>query len=229
MQIYVRLADEDLSIYLWEWKMYFPSFCECCEHCQQTTLIGGLAMQRFTHSIPCSFPASSCISWLVHPKVTGWLSHPTLMVSPVLEFPGAWLRPYLRLHYSPASQSCPLPFFAKYWSRVSCSLSSTQDMLSGIYICDISKTQRFPKSTFSFRKMPFKSLGSAMCSWKWLAVFIKPPVMPEYIYECFMVCSCETAIFQWIPLLPSSPGTNKTFLVRVGGKQTPREQFPPIF
>ena len=184
-----------------------------------------LLCRDLPQSTPCSFPVSICISWLVHPKVTGWLSHPTLMVSPVPEFPGAWLRPYLRLHYSPAYQSCPLPLSP---SHVSCSLSSIQDVLSGIYICDSPKT-RFPKFTSSFRKMSFKSLGSAMCSLKWLAVFIKPPVMQEYVYECFMVCSCETAIFQWIPLLPSSPGTNKTFLVRVGGKQTPREQFPPIF
>ncbi|KAI4549352.1 hypothetical protein MG293_001682 [Ovis ammon polii] len=28
--------------------MYVPSFCECSEHCQQTTVIDDLALQRFT-------------------------------------------------------------------------------------------------------------------------------------------------------------------------------------
>lgn len=151
---------------------------------------------------------------------------------PSSELSGAWLRPCLRLHYSPTSPSTPvlLPSFLSL-PRADpmpiVDISSSQSVLA--LGANISGTPLKSKSTFFLLKMPFKSLRMPCDIFQWLAMFIKPPVLQGCVYECFMVRSCETALFQWIPLLPSSPGTNKTFLARVGSKQTPREQFPPIF
>lgn len=72
----------------------------------------------------------------------------------------------------------------------------------------------------------YRTPGVFVMGWRCLLSLL---VRRKQDYECFMVCSCGTAIFQWISLLPGSWGKNKTFLVGVRGKQTPREPFSPIF
>lgn len=85
------------------------------------------------------------------------------------------------------------------------------------------------RSAFYFLHISFQSYrtpGVFVRGWRCLLSLL---VRRKQDYECFMVCSCGTAIFQWISLLPGSWGTNKTFLVGVRGKQIPREPFSPIF
>lgn len=88
---------------------------------------------------------------------------------PSLELPGAWLRPYLKLCYSPISPSTSvlLPSFLslpKSGSHTNCwrLLISECARSQCRYICDTSEV-RFSKSTFFLRKIPFRSLWMPSC------------------------------------------------------------------
>lgn len=160
---------------------------------QQTTVIGDLALQRFApHSSPCSFPASTCISLLVHPKVTRVVVSFNSDGQPSSGVPS---------HGNPSeSFPCPAVHYPQF------------RMCFLVYIF-VTTPKPDSKSTFSFRKMPFKKQEDLLTSQFEMNASIncsKASIMQKYVYECFIVCSCETAIFQWIPYFPVW-GQIKTF------------------
>ena len=115
----------------------------------------------------------------VRPEVKGQI-FPTPKVSPVPELPGACLRPSLRPHYSlvsPSTFSCFLPFpsFPFLPSKALIPYQSfthphIRAHTVGKHVCDTTEV-RFSKSTFSFMKMPFRSLRvlCVLCS-DWLCL-----------------------------------------------------------
>lgn len=110
-------------------------------------------LQRFTFCRLCPFLGSICIQYLVHPEVKEqfFLS---LQVGPVPELLRAWLRPSLRLYYSPVSPSTQSYFlsFPSFQSADPLAIihtSSSQSTHSQQNIYDTSKV-KFSKPTFSF-------------------------------------------------------------------------------
>lgn len=120
-----------------------------------------LDCKNWPHPRSYLFPGSV---W-VYPEVKVWLTYPTLMVSSVPEIPGAWLKPLLRLHYSPTSPSTEsycfpfLSFLSKklvpyqLFTYPCLRICSEYTLRANISVTPL----KLDFQTFSFMKTPFKS------------------------------------------------------------------------
>lgn len=146
-------------------KDLFPQCWECCQPCQQTALSSGppltLLMWRSTSPQVMPTPRVSLHPRPSPPRGKKMVSSPNSDRLPGSEFSGAWLRPCLRLYYSPTSPSTPvlLPSFLSL-PRADpmpiVDIPSSQSVLA--LDANISGTPLKSKSTFFLLKMPFKSL-----------------------------------------------------------------------
>lgn len=161
-----------------------------------------------------------------HPTVGPWKGKRRfarlIQVSPVPDLQ-AWLRSPLRRPCHPGSL---VPSLTLFPSHMSSSLSGSLGKKKSIGNPSEVRFEDLPVYFIHISFQSYRTPGVFVMGWRCLLSLL---VRRKQDYECFMVCSCGTAIFQWISLLPGSWGTNKTFLVGVRGKQTPREPFSPIF